>query len=365
MANRPGAPTPFFSMGLPTPQPMVTRPLLGIDWMDSPVNLKPGALLDAQGLVVRPKGLYRNPGYAIAMAGAAWSPADNPLLLVSAWGNQGFQYPYLFTENYIFLLAGGFSQQHWTYDVGTVDTSGTAVTKNSGTTLWKTLGIKAGDEITINSVIYTIESVTSDTAMVLTSSAGTQTNKTYSVDRLMAAGNPYMVDSAQATDLTLGPMMVVATFNNQLMMINPTTGAITNLTPTAAKQPSTGGFTAECVAYFAGRIFAFHLNDGTNGELKQFGRWSKATDLTDFSDPTAYINLLAQGSAFAGSVRRLVPMGTVLMVYIDDAIFVGTPSNTPNLPLSFQQFLQVELVSQDRELSRVLFFRGRRQTFGA
>jgi hypothetical protein len=324
-------------MGLPTPQPMVTRPLLGINWMDSPVNLKPGALLDAQGLVVRPKGLYRNPGYTSAMAGAAWSPADNPLLLVSAWGNQGFQYPYLFTENYIFLLAGGFSQQHWTYTVGTVNTSGTGVTKNSGTTLWKTLGIKAGDKITINSVIYTIESVTSDTAMVLTSTAGTQTNKTYSVDRLMAAGNPYMVDAAQATDLTLGPLMVVATFNNQLMMINPTTGVITNLTQTAAKQPSTGGFTAECVAYFAGRIFAFHLNDGTNGELKQFGRWSKATDLTDFSDPTAYINLLAQGSAFAGSVRRLVPMGTVLMVYIDDAIFVGTPSNTPNLPLSFQQ----------------------------
>jgi hypothetical protein len=30
-------------------------------------------------------------------------------------------------------------------------------------------------------------------------------------------------------------------------------------------------------------------------------------------------------------------MGTMLVVYLDDAIFAGTPSNTPNLPLAFQQ----------------------------
>jgi len=66
-------------------------------------------------------------------------------------------------------------------------------------------------------------------------------------------------------------------------------------------------------------------------------RWSKATDLTDFSDPTAYLNLLSQGSAFAGAIRRMVPMGANLLTYLDDALFVGTPSNTPNLPLAFQQ----------------------------
>jgi hypothetical protein len=317
---------------------MVTRPLLGIDWMDSPLNLKPGALLDAQGVMVRPRGLYRAPGYGTVEGGASWSPADNPLLLAGAWGQYGFQYPYLFTENYIFLLAGLYSQQHWTYMVGNIDTSGTAVTPHAGSTpLWKTLGILPGDKLTVNSVTYTITTVGSDSSITLASSAGTQSNKTYSIERFMHAGTPYMVDACQATDLTLGPMFVVATFNNQLIYINPTTGVISNLTPIAAKQPSTGGFTAECVVYFQGRIFAFHLNDGTNGELRQFGRWSKTTDLEDFSDPTAYINLLAQGSAFSGAVRRAVPMGANLLVYIDDALFVGTPSNTANLPLAFQQ----------------------------
>ena len=70
--------------GLNAPQPVVTRPLLGIDWMDSPTNLKPGALLDAQGVSIRPKGLYRNPAYASVMGGVAWNPADLSLLLASA-----------------------------------------------------------------------------------------------------------------------------------------------------------------------------------------------------------------------------------------------------------------------------------------
>lgn len=335
--GRPGAPAPFFSMGLPTPQPMVTRPILGIDWMDSPLNLKPGALLDAQGLVVRPRGLYRTPGYTQAVAGAAWSPADNPLLLAGAWGQFGFQYPYLFTENYIFLASAGFSEQFWTYSTGTVSAPGGTPNITGSGTLWETLGILPGDVITIAAVPYTIASVTNDTAIVATANVALASGAAYSINRLMHAGNPYMVDAAQATDLTLGQMLVVATFNNQLIMINPTTGAITNLTSAAVKQPSTGGFTAECVAYFVGRIFAGHLNDGSNGELRQFLRWSKTTDLTDFSDPTAFINLLAQGSAFAGAVRRMVPMGTMLMTFLDDAIIVGTPSNTPNLPLAFQQ----------------------------
>ena len=334
---KPGSPTPFFSMGLPTPQPMVTRPLLGIDWMNSPVNLKPGALLDAQGLVVRPRGLYHIPGYESAMGEVAWSPADNPLLLAGAWGVNGIQYPYLFTENYVFLASGGFTREPWTYTVGTITTTGANVATTSGTTLWKTLGVLPGDLITIAGTTYVIQTVTSDTALVLTTSAGSNVGVAYSISRLNHAGTPYMVDGCQATDITLGPMYVFATFNQQLGMLTPSTGVIANLTATVAKQPSTGGFTAECVAYFAGRIFAGHLNDGSNGELRQFLRWSKATDITDFSDPTAYNNLLSNANAFAGAIRRLVSLGTVLVVYADDAIFIGTPSNTANLPLSFQQ----------------------------
>jgi len=40
---REGAPAPMFSMGLPTPQAVVTRPLLGMNTLESELNLKPGA----------------------------------------------------------------------------------------------------------------------------------------------------------------------------------------------------------------------------------------------------------------------------------------------------------------------------------
>ena len=338
--GKPGAPAPFFSMGLPTPQPMVTRPLLGIDWMDSPLNLKPGALLDAQGVSVRPRGLYRLPHYTSSVGGAAWSPADNPLLLSGAWGQYGFQYPYLFTENYIFLITAGYSQQFWNYAVGTVSAPGGGNTVTGVGTFWKTFGIKAGDVITIAAVPYTITAVSSDTVLTTATNVPLTSGAAYNIVRGMNAGQPYMVDACQATDPTTTPptqYLVVATYGNQLMAINPTTGAITNLTQSAAKQPTSGGFTAECCAYFVGRIWAGHLNDGSNGELRQFVRWSKATDITDFSDATAYNNLLAQGSAFSGAVRRMVPMGANLLFYLDDALIVGSPSNTLNLPLAFQQ----------------------------
>jgi predicted secreted protein len=62
---------------------------------------------------------------------------------------------------------------------GVVATSGTGVTYTSGTN-FVTGSSWVGQQITINGVIYTIASVTSTTALVLTASAGTQTGVNYS-----------------------------------------------------------------------------------------------------------------------------------------------------------------------------------------
>lgn len=336
---KPGNPTPFFSNGLPTPVPVVTRPLLGLDWLSSSLNAPDGALLDAKNILVRPKGLYRIPGYEAFMNGDTWSPTDNPCLLEAAWGTNGVQYPYLFTENYVFLCDwfSGYVRKEWLYDVGTVDVSSTAVGTASGTTLWKTLGIQPGDVITIGGSDYEISEVLSDTEIRITTDGGTQSGVAYSISRKLHAGDPYLIDACEVQDISRGSGLIAVTFRNQILFLDPTTGVIENLTPTVAKQPSTGGFTAECVAYFVGRVFAAHLDDGTNGELRAFIRWSKTTDIGDFSEATAYTQLMDQGSKFSGAVRRMIPLGAGLICYLDDAIFVGTPSNQPGLPLSFQQ----------------------------
>jgi hypothetical protein len=355
----------MFSMGLPTPQPIVMRPLLGIDWIASELNAIPGSLLDAQNVVVRPKGLYRIPGYDSFLSSAAWIPADNPCIMASGWGTNGVQYPFLFTENYIFLCSwtNGYVRVPWTYSAGTISTTGTAAVGIG--TLWKTLGINTGDSITIAGVTYLIDLVNSDTSLTLHTSAGSQSTQAYSISRLLGAGNNSTVDSCEVQDITLGDYLVATAPNNQMVMIIPPTQAVSNLTATAAKQPASGGFMANCCAYFVGRVFAGNLQDGSLGSARTRIRWSKTTDTTDFSDATAYIDLLSQGSGFSGSIQRMMPMGTLLVVYLDDAIFVGSPSNTPNLPLSFQQLPTGRIgIAGPRAVSSLMLPRTEENTYG-
>lgn len=66
----------------------------------------------------------------------------------------------------------------FTAPVGTVNTLGTAVTWVSGPVFDPGL---VGQSITINNIVYTVASVTSGTALVLTATAGTQTGVAYSV----------------------------------------------------------------------------------------------------------------------------------------------------------------------------------------
>lgn len=70
----------------------------------------------------------------------------------------------------------------------TVNTSGTAVTRTAGDSF---TGLIAGAPITINSVAYTIQSVTDGDNLVLTSTAGTQTG--------VAAATPSFVHYPEQT----------------------------------------------------------------------------------------------------------------------------------------------------------------------
>ena len=39
-----------------------------------------------------------------------------------------------------------------------------------------------------------------------------------------------------------------------------------------------------------------------------------------------------------GGIKRLVPLGKTLMCYMENALFVGLPSNDVNLPVAFQRY---------------------------
>jgi hypothetical protein len=80
-------------------------------------------------------------------------------------------------NGYSALTLTGASWTVATAKVGTVNTSGTAVTSASGDNF---TGIVAGMAITINAVAYVVQSVTNSTNLVLTATAGTQSAVAYS-----------------------------------------------------------------------------------------------------------------------------------------------------------------------------------------
>jgi hypothetical protein len=217
-------PTPIFSMGLPNPVPIVERPLKGLDYKSSELNMPQGAMLDLKNLVVTPKGLYRIPGYDAFADGASWYPADNPTNLIAGFGSNGVQYPFLLGQNRLYLASWfGYGECIWTYLDGTADTNGTAVVGHS--TLWKALGVRPGDVFTIAGGTYTISAVNSDTSITLATAAPVRSGVAYSIQRFLYAGNDYLVDACQVSDITLGNFLIAANPNNQIARIDPITAS--------------------------------------------------------------------------------------------------------------------------------------------
>jgi len=108
-------------------------------------------------------------------------PNGNQLLVVSA----GRPYVYNGTTQVIPTLSNG---------EGTVDTSGTAVTWKSGDKFDSSLA-QPGNTFTIAGVTYVVASVTDDEHLVLTGSAGTQTDADYAAASQLLARTGAFLDS--------------------------------------------------------------------------------------------------------------------------------------------------------------------------
>ena len=90
-------------------------------------------------------------------------------------------------------------------------------------------------------------------------------------------------------------------------------------------------YVAGCVTFFADRLWLGNtIESGLH--YKHRIRWSSPTDHTSFN-AAHYLDLPYS----TGELRRLVPLGNLLVAYFSDAIYVGRPSNLQNLPYSFSQ----------------------------
>ena len=86
-----------------------------------------------------------------------------------------------------------------------------------------------------------------------------------------------------------------------------------------------------CVAYFGDRLWIGNVIE--SGVYHRYRiRWSSTTDHTSFS-AADYLDL----PYTIGELKRLVPLGNMLVAYFADAIYLGRRSNLVDLPYTFQR----------------------------
>ncbi len=88
---------------------------------------------------------------------------------------------------------------------------------------------------------------------------------------------------------------------------------------------------AQCITYFEERLWFGNIEE-SGGIYKQRIRWSDATDF-DAVKSASYLDLPYSD----GALVELVPLGSLLVAYFEDAIYIGRPTNETNLPYKFER----------------------------
>jgi hypothetical protein len=229
---------------------------------------------------------------------------------------------------------GGMIEIPWTYETGTIDVSGTTVTGNG--TDFTGEDVYPGDLVRCGGAEARIHEIFSATELSLeeaTLSDGSSLN--YSIQR------SFNSDSAYLADWQVHDNEVIFTdYNAPLCVYDHSAASGSQLSMfidnDAYRIDSGSGpedFIARSLTVFNDRLFVGNLIEATDGARRQRIRWSSATNIRDFSESTAYIDL----PYTQGSIVRLIPLENMLVVYMTDAIYVGTPANNPYLPVVFQR----------------------------
>lgn len=156
----------------------------------SPVYLKrrPGLTAFWTGLAGPVRGMLAGENRLFCVAGASYYElfSDGTFTNRGSVGNDGLPVSIVGNGFQVLIVSAGLVycdngagpvQVFFSSGSGTVSTNGTAVTWNSGSQFFN---LAANNLITINGVVYQIQSVTDNTDIILQSSAGIQTNVAWS-----------------------------------------------------------------------------------------------------------------------------------------------------------------------------------------
>lgn len=224
---------------------------------------------------------------------------------------------------YLKSTSGLVYSKLWAYSTGTV-TKGATKSIVLGTSTQWTAGawLASGDFIVIGSRTFSIAIVNNATTLRVYGSLSAFSGSAYHIKRTFGSSSRFVPDMT-----TYQNKLVMADGKRPLYAWNGTSLSLLNSTHT---------WKAKGVVHFRDRLWAFNTTE-SGVRLPKRLRWSQATDKTNFLDTYGSDTQWVDVPYSAGEILRAVPLRDSLMIYMSDAVWIGIPTNMPNLPLSFQK----------------------------
>jgi hypothetical protein len=278
------------------------------------------ALIDGLNLFVTQEGLKKRGGFRDAFSVTS---TDTPLRDIgNLWLPTGLQKTWLVGDKYLYDLSlGSAIASYSTYDTGTIELSGLTLTGSS--TVWTEANIREGDIVILDAdgtpEEAVISVVNSDTSITLTEApSGTYAAGTdYEIRRIFQPSYPQKLQYEVIDGLVI--------FTDFARI--PLSWDGTDLEPYF----STTTYYIGSICYWKERLWGLRILED-DGDYRARVRWTTATDRTEF--PISQYQDLDYTS---GAGQRIIGLGEVLVVFMTDAIYMGTASNIPSLPAVFNQ----------------------------
>lgn len=310
------------------------RPLKGVHRELPGELLPPGTFYDVKNLEATTRGLKRRGGFLDFAGGAQVDSNSTPILdLVPVWKSSGEQYAIALTKHYVYnVVQSNMTPVYWTFSTGVVKSAGGTKVTFSGTTVPRfttATYLTAGDMFVLSShspisitAFPTTSTITLASTIGGTHSAGAA-RIPYVIRRAFHVGDDTLLD-ATAID---AKAVIVDRKRRGMYAYNGVT--LGQYSPAMASQ----GYAPGCVVYFKDRLWVGNLMEPNTASKRQRIRWSSVTGNPRTFTSTDWLDLPYQ----PGLLRRLIPLGNLLVAYFEDAIWYGVPTNIVDLPYKFDQ----------------------------
>jgi len=312
----------------------------------APQTIVDGGFWTVRNATVGPEGIRRRP--AFYTIGDEDTFRDNAVVAGTYIKTDGTSVELLVTESSVYNIAKdtGLTLIPLEYDTGHVDSAdGDTVTGTAGNlptwtsaTDWD--NVQAGDYFVLDSegTAVKIDSVTDATTLVLESTYPDTSfsDEAYTIYRgFRVEDTGFLVDVVTPANraIFLSPYIAPLEIDSAGTALEVLQDGDDNDTKVNAKY-----FSAACGAYFQERLWLGYITEWVSGAYvtyRQRLRYSTATDIGDFdaASNAHYIDL----DYTRGKLNAIKPMGNLLAVYLEDAIYLGQGTPDTNNPLVFDQ----------------------------